>query len=538
MSTLESHLTIKTVATTSHPFDCEELLGLKVAVKDFFKNLIEFTRLENIYFFLQIQNEPSVYLKKLKEVLQLSEKSISKVKLFHIESLPTMLQKGEIDVLHREDPKIDGLMQILRINDKQNKVVCSGVTHSLNNGEDFQHFTNMLLLEPNNKNIITCTSLSAKKVLQKLFDSIETMYPRLHSVAKPELKIIPLGIDQSFYQSFNDFDYLNKISDEVHITYLGRINALVKCDLRPFIQVFSKLTNKYSQVKVTLAGGVNANQINEETLLLNEIEKYQLKNKVRILKNISHADKINLLKTSDIFFSPVDNFQETFGLSIIEAMCAGIPIVCSDWGGYKDLIDDKENGFLIKTTCFPLPEVDAHFVPSFNYVPFDYSQRTVVDLQDTYEKLEKLIVDKNLRLNFSENLKRKAKNYFWPKVIEQYENMWQEHFNMKCNSNLTILSGVSQPKIFEDYFTVVQNERNKYKLSYSNIREIKLAKIHPFFIKMIKDDLCEEIVFLISKNDQMNYNEIHQQLRREIELNVFFFHLSYLLKYGVIESYE
>ena len=36
---------------------------------------------------------------------------------------------------------------------------------------------------------------------------------------------------------------------------------------------------------------------------------------------------------ADVFLSLVDNIQETFGLTPIEAMAAGLPVVVSDWDG-------------------------------------------------------------------------------------------------------------------------------------------------------------------------------------------------------------
>ena len=45
-----------------------------------------------------------------------------------------------------------------------------------------------------------------------------------------------------------------------------------------------------------------------------------------------------------------DNIQETFGLTPVEAMAAGLPCVVSDWNGYKDTVADGETGFRIPTT--------------------------------------------------------------------------------------------------------------------------------------------------------------------------------------------
>ena len=51
--------------------------------------------------------------------------------------------------------------------------------------------------------------------------------------------------------------------------------------------------------------------------------------------------KVDSLNAANIFISLSDNIQETFGLTVIEAMAAELPCIVSDWNGYKDLIKNK-----------------------------------------------------------------------------------------------------------------------------------------------------------------------------------------------------
>ncbi len=53
--------------------------------------------------------------------------------------------------------------------------------------------------------------------------------------------------------------------------------------------------------------------------------------------------------SADVFCSLSDNIQETFGIVPIEAMAAGLPVVVSDWDGYKDTVRDGIDGFRIPT---------------------------------------------------------------------------------------------------------------------------------------------------------------------------------------------
>lgn len=48
---------------------------------------------------------------------------------------------------------------------------------------------------------------------------------------------------------------------------------------------------------------------------------------------------------ADIFVSLPDNIQETFGITPIEAMAAGLPAVVTDWDGYRDTVEEGITGY-------------------------------------------------------------------------------------------------------------------------------------------------------------------------------------------------
>ena len=48
---------------------------------------------------------------------------------------------------------------------------------------------------------------------------------------------------------------------------------------------------------------------------------------------------------SDVFISLSDNIQETFGITPIEAMASGLPVIVSDWDGYRHSVRDGIDGF-------------------------------------------------------------------------------------------------------------------------------------------------------------------------------------------------
>ena len=104
-----------------------------------------------------------------------------------------------------------------------------------------------------------------------------------------------------------------------------------------------------------------------------------------------------------MFVSPSDSIQETFGLSVIEAMASGLPVVASDWDGYRDLVEDGRTGFLVPTTTVAGATATATarlLIGELNYDHFlaECSQATAVDIAGMGAALTRLVSEGDLRL--------------------------------------------------------------------------------------------------------------------------------------------
>ena len=72
-------------------------------------------------------------------------------------------------------------------------------------------------------------------------------------------------------------------------------------------------------------------------------ESLNIGDRVQFLGN--RRDVPELLTHSDIFV--LTSKWEGFPITILEAMRAGLPVICSDVGGCSEAIKDGENGFLV-----------------------------------------------------------------------------------------------------------------------------------------------------------------------------------------------
>jgi glycosyltransferase involved in cell wall biosynthesis len=134
-----------------------------------------------------------------------------------------------------------------------------------------------------------------------------------------------------------------------------------------------------------------------------------------------------------VFTSLVDNFQETFGLSPIEAMAAGLPSVISDWNGYRDTIRDGIDGFRVPTLSMPsgsggdIADRYDWGIDSYDFYTFHTSQLVSVDTDATVEAYRKLISNRELRLKMGRAARQRALAHFdWLVIRDRYVALWEE----------------------------------------------------------------------------------------------------------------
>jgi phosphatidyl-myo-inositol alpha-mannosyltransferase len=73
-----------------------------------------------------------------------------------------------------------------------------------------------------------------------------------------------------------------------------------------------------------------------------------LSQRVRLLGQVSEADKARMLASVDIYCAP-NTGQESFGVILLEAMAAGTPIVASDLDAFRRVLDGGRAGVLFRT---------------------------------------------------------------------------------------------------------------------------------------------------------------------------------------------
>lgn len=157
--------------------------------------------------------------------------------------------------------------------------------------------------------------------------------------AKNEVIVIPNGVDLSLFsvepsrnQVMSLLQKLGKKEGDVYVVTTSRLTKKNGID-----DVIRALEDLPHHVKFLIAGVGE-----DEVMLRNLAQSLGVRDRVWFLGLVAQNDLPALLRVSDVFVRA--SRSEGFGISFIEAMAAGLPVVATPVGGIPDFIDDRETG--------------------------------------------------------------------------------------------------------------------------------------------------------------------------------------------------
>ena len=102
---------------------------------------------------------------------------------------------------------------------------------------------------------------------------------------------------------------------------------------------------------------------------------------------MSFSEKVKLYQEAKAFLFPV-SWEEPFGLTMIEAMATGTPVIGFNRGAVSEIIEDKRTGFIVENVdqmvnkIKDINQIDRLFCRQ--RVEENFSLKTMVD---NYEKM-------------------------------------------------------------------------------------------------------------------------------------------------------
>ena len=318
--------------------------------------------------------------------------------------------------------------------------VC-GVTHTTASESIMDSIGNLMIAPYQTWDAVICASQAVRETYrQVLGDWGDYLSERTGGVAQApvQLPVIPLGVDCTGLRAEGKAprwrkewrEKLNIGDDDIVMLFMGRLSYHAKAHPLPMYLGLENAARASKRKIHLIQAGWFANQSIEKAFKESARVVCPSVNAVFLDGRDSHVRE-SIWYAADVFTSMSDNIQETFGLTPLEAMAAGLPVVVTDWNGYRDTIVDGESGFAIPTVSMP-PGMGGEFafrhatgVDSYDRYLGHASLCTSVDAGACARAYTSLIEDANLRRRMgAAGQKQAAEKFDWPVVITAYQALW------------------------------------------------------------------------------------------------------------------
>jgi phosphatidylinositol alpha-mannosyltransferase len=199
------------------------------------------------------------------------------------------------------------------------------------------------------------------------------------------LKVIPNGCD---VDRFARAQPLKSLPRGRRMVWVGRLDEQKGFPIA--VRAFARLATEFADLTFVVVG--EGRDRSAVSTLAPDIRR-----RLILAGSVPHEDLPPYLAEADVFVAPALG-QESFGIVLVEAMAAGVPVVASDIPGYREVVQ---------------PDVDGILVP-----PGDPAALA--------EAVRKVLSDSELAERLREAGRARAEGYRWEIVIEQIEAAYQD----------------------------------------------------------------------------------------------------------------
>lgn len=347
--------------------------------------------------------------------------------------------------LFRPDPAIDDFAWMRR-RAGASAYSLSGITHTLCSVLTQSKIAEQLLAPFESWDALICTSQAARRAVENIHEeqahylaerlgTAPSLRPRL------QLPVIPLGVH------CEDFDTGTKAmqllrgqarrrygvgAQDLCFLFVGRLTQHSKANPLPMLRALQRAAERTRRTLHLIQAGVFSNG-DSEAAYRQAAARYAPDLRCHYVDGADDEAVKGAWAAADVFTSLADNLQETFGLTPIEAMAAGLPVVVSDWNGYRETVRDGIDGILVPTTMTPPGYGEElafrHYAGFDDYARFvgETALNVAVDETAASEAYVALIRDAGLRHRMGEAARRRAQETFaWERVYGLYRELWGE----------------------------------------------------------------------------------------------------------------
>lgn len=198
------------------------------------------------------------------------------------------------------------------------------------------------------------TSAKVTKILLNSLDCViapteKTKNTLLSYGVKKPIYVIPTGIDLNKFQKEISQEEKNNIMKKLGIDEKDRVIAYVgriaeEKNISEILMLFKKSIEIFKNVKLLIVGG---GPYLEQ--LVNQVKELNIIDSVIFTGMVAPKEIYKYYKIAEIFVTA--STSETQGLTYIEALSSGCPVVCKYDPCIDGVIEQSKNGFFYKESC-------------------------------------------------------------------------------------------------------------------------------------------------------------------------------------------
>ncbi|AMO56047.1 hypothetical protein GZ77_04265 [Endozoicomonas montiporae] len=514
--------------------------GLNSANDSFLKAIIRYSQFTELHLFLMpvemdaFRNEWQSYFDTFG-----SDKII---RLISVHQLPEHFSRCQYAVFHSGDPYISDLAA-LRDYHAERCFPVVGRAHTMSDDLRLSRIRDLVMSPVKSCDAILCSSDAQRQVLKRLLSTASASISNSLGIALPyrgRLERQLLGLDgESGCQDGKEAARasLNLPDDKKIILCLGRLSPFDKMDLHPMLLALNDLIEEWrvDDFLLVIAGSGDAGGAYVQSLLRRASE-LNIEDHIRLELSLDEDRKYQLYKAADLFVSLADSVQESFGITPLEAMRDEVPVVLSDWNGYRELVENGKSGYLIPTTGVDNDDINRSLTilhaPQARLLE---SQSVSVDLDSLVSVLASLLRDDGLRRRMGQAGRQHFDERFtWPGLVDAYQEMvlalGKEAASVPFRKGRP--AGLSLDHVFGHYPSEQLDASHKLVATDRGLRVVMQSE-HGFYFSELEGWLNQELIYrLLEQCIEPKSIEVLEEVNEDLSTR---FALAWMLKYQLLQ---
>ena len=193
-----------------------------------------------------------------------------------------------------------------------------------------------------------------------------------------KMHVVPLGVSPDTFTPVSD-----RASAPFTLGYLGRIAP--EKGLHLLVDAYRNLRERgaLTDCRIEVAGYLGGEHVSYWQSIEREVKAWGLEGEIQYRGELDLGEKVRFLQSLDLFVVPA-TYDDPKGMSLIEAMACGVPVVAARRGSYTEVLERTGGGVLVTPDDLPALEETLQALVDDRDRVVDLGQRARAGVCDRY----------------------------------------------------------------------------------------------------------------------------------------------------------